>query len=299
LSQARTPQLRPLSFGEVVDVAGKLYRSQFGTLVRAVVFVILPTQVVRALIQTELNASPAVSLALVVMSSIAGALATAACLRALSVGYLGGRTDWRESLAFAWHRLGPVLWVTILGTVLATLALVLFVVPGVYLFVCWIIAVPVVLLEDQRGRRALKRSRQLVRGRWWPTFGAYALATIIVGIVEAALTAVAAVAPGGGSGFAAALVDAVSGTIAGSISTPLLAAVSLVIYVDLRVRKEGFDLILLAERIGQPSTPHDLPNEFAPPWPPPPPGGLWQPPNPADRSSDPPYWPPPEDPPVQ
>jgi hypothetical protein len=297
LRQPPAPHLRPLSFGEVVDVAGKLYRSLFGTLVRAVVFVILPVQVVTALMQSGFNGGIAASLASAIMSSIGGALATAACLRALSVGYLGGTTEWRESLAFAWHRLGSVLLVTILVAVLATLALILLIIPGIYLYICWIVAVPVVLLEDLRGRQALKRSRQLVTGRWWPTFGAYALATIIVSILVGVVTGIAAAAVGGGTGFAAAIVRAVAGTIAGSITTPILAAVTLVIYVDLRVRKEGFDLMLLAEGMDQPPTAY---GNQAPIWPPMPPGPQWQPPDPGDRAPvDQPYWPPPGEPPVQ
>ena len=73
------------------------------------------------------------------------------------------------------------------------------------------------------------------------------------------------------------------------MTTPFIAAVTIVLYVDLRVRKEGFDLALLAARFGvrrrRSAGPPCLP---APPPLSPPPGRLRRR---ADRS--PPYWPPP------
>jgi len=75
---------------------------------------------------------------------------------------------------------------------------------------------------------------------------------------------------------------------------PLLAAVTLVLYVDLRVRKEGFDLQLLAERMGLPPD-SDLPPEALAPAPPPttPGGGHWPPVPARPPGQEPAYWPPP------
>ena len=71
-------------------------------------------------------------------------------------------------------------------------------------------------------------------------------------------------------------------------ATPLSAAVLTVLYFDLRVRKEGFDLELLARRLGvEPGTaaagadfipqivPPPVPSDDQPPFWPPPPG--WRP----------------------
>ena len=52
--------------------------------------------------------------------------------------------------------------------VLATLALI---VPGIWLFVSYSVAVPALLLERIGPVEALRRSFRLVRGRWWPTRG--------------------------------------------------------------------------------------------------------------------------------
>ena len=60
---------------------------------------------------------------------------------------------------------------TILGGFISVLGLVLLIVPGVYLYVCFAVAMPVLLTEGLKGRHALGRSRRLVKGRFWRTFG--------------------------------------------------------------------------------------------------------------------------------
>ncbi len=66
------------------------------------------------------------------------------------------------------------------------------------------------------------------------------------------------------------------------ITTPFMAAVLVLIYFDLRVRKEGFDLELLSQGVGVPGAP-----PAGGPWTAPggypgggwaPPGGGWAPP---------------------
>ena len=44
---------------------------------------------------------------------------------------------------------------------------------------------PVLLVEGLRGRKALGRSFQLVKGRWWRTFGVIVVGFLLAGIVSA------------------------------------------------------------------------------------------------------------------
>jgi hypothetical protein len=91
------------------------------------------------------------------------------------------------------------------------------------------------------------------------------------------------------------------------IATPAAAAFITVLYIDLRVRKEGFDLLLLARRLGVERAPGEAPPPFLPELPspgsqppfwPPPPGWVPGPappfdPAPPPPSEQPPFWPPP------
>src|SRR5262249_4398917 len=67
-------------------------------------------------------------------------------------------------------RFGALLGVSILTGLGVGLGFLLFIVPGVILFTRWSLSVPVVMLEGLSPRAAMRRSSELVRGRWWSVF---------------------------------------------------------------------------------------------------------------------------------
>ena len=191
------------------------------------------------------------------------------------------------------------------------------IVPGVYLLVTFAVVIPVLMTEDQRGFKALGRSRALVGGYWWRTLGVLALGGILTAIISGALNGLLlAFISRGASPTTWIISNAATTTISRLITTPFTAAFVTILYFDLRVRKEGFDLKLLANRLGvdppegwvpEPDAPPA--NDGAPPFWPPPPG--WTPPAgtswpsapgpaaerpaapPSAGGTAPPFWPPP------
>jgi hypothetical protein len=298
------PQLRPLGIGEILDVSLKIAWRNAGTFLRIVLFVVLPAQVLTSLVQVssvsdyqpggvfgggdttisegDESAALAAFLVTLLISFLASQLATGACFKAVAEGYLGGTASWRESLGFAFRRLHSILWIVILGGFFTLLGLVALIVGAIYLWVAFAVALPVLMTEGLRGRRALSRSLQLVRGRWWKTFlllvVAGLLASVIGGAVSAAVAALSFVNQDDEA--LRFVVGAISGTAGSLVTTPFKAAYTTVLYFDLRVRKEAFDLRLLAEQLGVE----------------PPPG--WTPAAarvgpPAEEAEQPPFWPPP------
>ena len=79
-------------------------------------------------------------------------------------------------------------------------------------------------------------------------FGILLLASIIVAVASAILQlpfSFLSTLFGGAAGFSAGTVIAVLGTIAaGTVTRPISAAVTVLLYVDMRIRKEGLDLAL-------------------------------------------------------
>ena len=283
-------QLRPLAVGEILDLAIKIYRERFSHLLRAVAVVVAPVSVFGALVQLSLpDADEAISTELTdtgqpvvdagdfwtlmaglllvgLVSYAASQLAAAASFKLVSGAYLDEEPDWKRSLAFARSKLGPLVWLTIVFVVLLGLALLALIAPAVYFYGAWSVAVPVLLFEDVRGRSALRRSRELVRGRWWPVIGALVVAFILSSVVQAVFSAVLlAVVSAGGNDVVDAAAQAIANTAASVITTPFTAAVITVVYFDLRVRKEGFDLELLAGRVGVEPGADDRPPRLPPP----------------------------------
>ncbi|MDZ4231269.1 MAG: hypothetical protein U1C52_00550 [Patescibacteria group bacterium] len=62
-------------------------------------------------------------------------------------------------------------WVTLLGSLIITGGMILFIVPGVIFAVWFALAVYVLVIEKKKGLAAFLASKEYVRGRWWPTLG--------------------------------------------------------------------------------------------------------------------------------
>jgi hypothetical protein len=342
-------ELRPLGVGEILDVGIKITWRHAWTLIRTVLIIVAPVQVLAAVIQlsampdsyieiaygtrtaeevspfepideSEVWASIAAFGIAALLGAVATTLATGACYKAVADAYLGERPTWRTSLGYALRRLHSLLWVTVIYSIGVGIGFLLCILPGIYLAVAWVVAIPALLTERRKGFGAIGRSYSLVQGRWWPSFALMLVGVLIAGFISYAVQFLAfAPAFTGGADDPVLLLaaNAVGSTLSAALWTPLIAAFATVLYFDLRVRKEGFDLALLAERIGVAPDPARVPlaprvevgPAGQPPyWPPPvgwqPPGqppapgappaaGAGEPPSEQPPSEQPPYWPPP------
>jgi hypothetical protein len=150
--------------------------------------------------------------------------------------------------------LGPGIVLALVGApdVAIGLALVvgipLFFCFALYLYVAFALAPAIVVLEKQPVVASLRRSRRLVKGAWWRTFGILLLVNIIAGIFLFA----AYIAGGAGTGFdhfnpytlAPLIISGVGAVIGAAITWPFTAVASALIYIDRRMRREGLDLEL-------------------------------------------------------
>jgi uncharacterized membrane protein YhdT len=154
-------------------------------------------------------------------------------------------------------------WVLV-AVLLPVWAVVLFgvvTVPAFLVGLCWwwvrvvYLAVPPLMLERTGVTQAMRRSVRLTRRQFWRTFG-IALLTVLVGgiaggLLSAPFSVGAQVVPFlmGDSRYAVlALValSSVGGIVQAAFVTPFSAAVASLQYVDQRMRKEGYDVELLA-----------------------------------------------------
>ena len=315
-------RLRPLGIGEMLDAAIKIFTRHWRPLALSVIGLVLPVQILAVLVTASIapesldltTSETGVSrdeetefllsqLAIGLLSFLSVLLATATCFKAVADAYLGVEPDWRRSLKFAARRLFGLVGLAVLGFLAVGIATLLLILPGIWLFVMYAVAVPALLLERIGPVAALRRSFRLVKGRWWATFGVllvgYMLASIVGAIVQSVITLVPSLVADGNTA-ALAFGSAVGGTVGAVITTPYSAAVVALLYFDLRVRKEGLDLQLLADDAGvrrDPDAPLPGPLQAdewtpeeraqAPYWPPPP---GWRPSPPPGASEPPPPW---------
>jgi len=267
-------ELRPLRVTEVVDRAARLYARNALAVWKIVIPLLLVVEAIFTLI--DLSALPAgsfvqngqlyapagsatgsynaavlieaVVLGLVVLQVINGAL-----VRVYSDTFLGRKPDSEEAVKFALRHLVGLVAIGVLVALAVVLGLLAVIVGAIYLWVMLSVSFAAYVVEGKRGFAALGRSQDLVRGRWWATFGALLLVAIIVGIASVGLPAILAALESGSnplSPTAYVILLRLANLIVYAIAGPLSAAVTVTIYFDLRVRKEAFDLQQLGERLG-------------------------------------------------
>ncbi len=82
----------------------------------------------------------------------------------------------------------PFVWIMVLRSLAVAGGLVIFVLPGIWMSVAFAFA-PIIMLESGlRGAQSLAASRELVKGRWWATFGRIIASGVLVGLLAALFT---------------------------------------------------------------------------------------------------------------
>jgi hypothetical protein len=191
-------------------------------------------------------------LSLVVLSLIA----TGATVFIVSESYLGRPLTAREALRRATPYMGRILIASLLMALVIGLGFLLMVIPGIILGVGLAVAIPAVVLETGRSASgALSRSWELTRGSRWRIFGLGLTLFVLLYVPVVAISGLVAwLIPGGaaagfGPSSTATIVALAIGGVVQLFIYPLFYCVLTVTYYDLRVRKEGFDLELLASSL--------------------------------------------------
>ena len=163
------------------------------------------------------------------------------------------------SFGLAWRevqpRLLPLLGVAFGYALLTTIGVMLCIIPGVLAWVFWALAAPALVLERGTFRAAFARSVKLVGGAFWRVLGVLLLARIIGSFFESIIQLPFTIGSGAFSQLLNPAKVTVPGTgdlllasagqiIAGTISIPFIALVTVIVYLDQRMRREGMDIEL-------------------------------------------------------
>ncbi|MFD5428969.1 glycerophosphoryl diester phosphodiesterase membrane domain-containing protein [Streptomyces sp. NPDC127084] len=210
---------------------------------------------------------------------IAAIIITALLTVVISRSVLGRQVDLADAWAEARPRLLQLLGLTVLivlicagtitvgflpGLLLDSVALrVLGVLAGVlvtvWLWVRFALASPALMLERQGILPSMRRSAKLVHGAWWRIFGILVLVLVLTFIVSMIIgtpfTLLAFIVDGNGLsamldgtapdfGWPFLIITGIGAVIASAITYPISAGVTVLLYVDQRIRREALDLEL-------------------------------------------------------
>jgi hypothetical protein len=249
----------------VLKNAQSLTSQQLGQVLGSFVTVLIPVVLVSAVLALALNAALTGMLSAVIGRGVLGrttslgaawqagrvgaVLAATVLLVLLGVGVLVPVAV--AVVVLALLHLTPV--AALLG-VLGGIASIVF---EVLLLIRLSLTLPAVVLERISPVDAIKRSWQLTHRSFWRLFGILLLTAIIVAVAADVLaipfTVLEVVIGGGSAGFfgvatttsaAGLIVGAVGSLVAATVTRPISAGVNVLLYVDLRMRREGLDLTL-------------------------------------------------------
>ncbi len=261
--------LRPLTVGEILGAAVQVVRRHFLLLAAASLVVsALGTLAIWGVLagngQIELFVTESwLSPALNGTGSIPGSVLAAAAVRLLvsvvggvliaglatvcaaqdTLGKPTGRAEWRDRLT---RRLPLLIGLSLLVAVAVGLGLVVLIVPGVLIYLAWLVATPVAVLERSTIGVSLNRSVQLTageRGRLLGLVAAVLAVTVLLSFFVTSLIGglLADLSPTG-----ALLVSEATSAAVTLFTGPWAGAVTALAYIDLRIRKENLAPTLAA-----------------------------------------------------
>ena len=285
VSPKEVPTLQKMEIADLIDAAIRLYRHNFLPLLQIVAVVYGPLMVIQIIAQylffNQLMATggeeipwPArVGLGPVVLIVVAAWVVLFPISEgALAVGvseiYLGQHI----TLASVYRRVLPLWWKLLLTMVavsaVMSVGMLFCLVPGIVFWIWFLTATPIVAIERLWGVGAMGRSYNLVTGHGWRVFATWLLLSLMVGVVSYAVALPANLVlmltlmethPA----LAQTLIQAIS-TVLQIVLRPVAMIGIVLIYYDLRIRKEGFDLVMMAQELYQ-QAPQRQPAPAAPP----------------------------------
>jgi hypothetical protein len=272
-----------MEYGEIFNEAFDLYKRNFLLLVGIGAVVYLPY----AILTTLVLHSPTAQWLVMLGFAVPLCAAYGALVKALADSYLGEPVSIGEAWRYVMRRIVPLmLTYLIVASVIGLVAIgfvffvtyavrdrgfggaILITLVGLVLMVLaafWLAFLPsVMIVEDRFYLAALRRSRELSKGNWARIFVvslcagivAYGLMTVVVGLfavligVQTVMTGNAGASgpPGAPRGLLIGM-QLVTGTMQ-ALLTPITVMPFVLLYFDVRVRREGYDVELLAREMG-------------------------------------------------
>jgi hypothetical protein len=256
--------LRPMNAGELLDRTFFLYRKHFIVLVSIValpqLLLLLFNLVHLALRSSGFRASAILyQLVLIVVSALLMLLSQAATMIAVSDLHLGKQARIGNSFAGVKDCLVEIIIISILVGLGVMVGLVLLIIPGIMIGLAWSLAVPIAVIEREGPLDAIPRSARLTKGSRSRIFLILLLVlvfrTVVWLLFQVPVLVFAALAVSQRPAILPAWISIyslVASFCSLSLAMPISTIAIALIYYDLRVRKEGFDLQFMMSSLKSP-----------------------------------------------
>jgi len=269
-TSAQVPLLQKMEIADILDTAIRLYRHNFTLFLEIAVVAqgfLLLLYVWAAWLIVEVILAPAGSpppwdtlagiivlgILVLLVGSLLYPLGEAALAIAVSETHLGRNITLWQAYRRAWPLWWRLFLTMIIISILIQVGAQFFYIPGILCWVWFSLATPIVALEENWGPSAMGRSYNLIRGRGWRVFATLLLLHLLVQVASAALSvipiaAILLITLPTNPALAIPLIAATA-IATGIVVRPVSMTGIVLIYYDLRIRKEGFDLVTLTQAL--------------------------------------------------
>lgn len=256
MNTASSPRFEPMTTGVLLDRAFRLYTGNFALMLGIAAAAYVPFYLIMLAIQSSFGSgfpSRDGSIAtllfqlvfMILWASIAFPIASGATTFAISERYLGNDVTIGDALRRSLSHFFPLSIAQITATIRVVFGFFLLVIPGILWMLSYSLIVPVILVEGQKAIPSLRRSRDLIKGFRGKAFCILLVVNLLQLVLAAGVDMLAGMlfsaATGGGNILGAAMNNLLS-----IFLTPLGIIAAILLYYDMRIRKEGFDLEMLS-----------------------------------------------------
>ncbi len=279
-------QFEPMSVGGILDKTFRLYKKHFIRFLTIVAVVQVPLALISLAVIVPMTSGSTSGVAqtgaartgtsdlgtsggaamLAVAGGLLGALffvigvtlCNAALIKSVSESYLGNDVTVGAAYRFILPKVLTIIIANILVSIFVGFGILLLIIPGVIFMAWYALTTQVIVIEDVGVMEGVRRSKELATGNRGKVLGVLFLVGLLSGLIGAVGKFAAEMVvrvlfqPGGPAGLIfSTLVEMATDVLA----APIPAAAMILLYYDLRIRKEGFDLQMLARQMSAEALP--------------------------------------------
>jgi hypothetical protein len=187
------------------------------------------------------------------LNIVVNALFGGAMIRAVADIYLQRKANVHDCLQLGARHACTIMGSSFLAYLAISVGMVLLFFPGLYLSVKLFVVTPAIVVEGLGVFGSLKRSYNLVTGSWCYVFCTYFIVMIFMVVLHLTWNAIWKASFAGGNDFAFSLWGSIVATIPNVILVPIFSCMMTIMYINLRVEKEGINAEMLAQNLGNSS----------------------------------------------
>jgi hypothetical protein len=245
-----------MTTGVLLDRAFRLYTGNFALMLGIAAAAYVPFYVITLAIESSVGGNLTSQdggltallfqvVFLILWASIAFPLASGATTYAISERYLGNDVTIGDALRRGLSHFWPLSIAQITATIRVIFGFILLVIPGILWMLSYSLIVPVILLEGQKALPSLGRSRDLIKGYRGKAFCILLIVNLLQVVLAGGVSLISGMLFSSQDSSGAVLSSALNNLLS-IFLTPLGIIAAILLYYDMRIRKEGFDLEMLS-----------------------------------------------------